>query len=129
MSRQVQSHLMSVAGKHDTLMNHVSLSELDNIHKKDRVIDIDNLQGICIYIVFKMKYPHIISEFFLIRDFISRNVELSSRSIFLNVLKGGIDFLLNNIEKEKQNEPTNSAFFESIILDRRNTVIEHLPQS
>ena len=124
----MQSHLLSAAaGKNDTLLNHISLSQLADLHKKDRVIDIDNLQGICIYIVFKMKYPHIISEFFLIRDFISRNVELSSRSIFLNVLKGGIDYLLNNIEKEKQHEPTNSAFFDSIVVERKNTVVEHLP--
>jgi len=67
-------------------------------NNKDRVIDIDNLQGICIYIVFAMRYPSVVTEYFLVRDFLSKNVELSSRSIFLNVLKGGIDYLLSWIE-------------------------------
>ena len=67
-------------------------------NNKDRVIDIDNLQGICIYIVFAMRYPNVVTEYFLVRDFLSKNVELSSRSIFLNVLKGGIDYLLSWIE-------------------------------
>ena len=48
-----------------------------------------------------MGYANIVSEFFLIQDFVSDNVNLSSRSIFLNVLKGGIDYLLNCIEQEK----------------------------
>jgi hypothetical protein len=45
-----------------------------------------------------MRYPSVVTEYFLVRDFLSKNVELSSRSIFLNVLKGGIDYLLSWIE-------------------------------
>jgi hypothetical protein len=44
-----------------------------------------------------MKYPYLIADYFLINDFVSKNVELSSRSLFLGVLKGGIDYLLNLI--------------------------------
>lgn len=60
-------------------------------------MDIDNLQSLCIYIVYMMKYPYLIADYFLINDFVSKNVELSSRTIFLNVLKGGIDYLLDLI--------------------------------
>ena len=80
----------------------IELSNMLNWDKKDRVIDIDNLQGICIYLVFAMKYPYIISEFFIIQEFVSKHVSLSSRSIFLNVMKGGVDYLLNCIEREKE---------------------------
>mmetsp|Transcript_9427 Transcript_9427/g.14437 ORF Transcript_9427/g.14437 Transcript_9427/m.14437 type:complete len:92 (+) Transcript_9427:2207-2482(+) len=65
---------------------------------KKTQMDIDNLQGVCVYIVYKMKYSGIVSDYFLINDFISKNVELSSRSIFLNVLKGGVDYLLEQAE-------------------------------
>jgi len=70
-----------------------------------------------------MRYPNIVSEFFLIRDFVSKHVELSSRSIFLNVLKGGIDYLLGCIENDKKLENPLSEFFQSIIIaERSNTV-------
>lgn len=105
MNKKVQTHFQSIA-KNDRQLS--SFANSVDINKKERVIDIDNLQGICIYIVYAMKYAHIISEFFLINDFISKNVQLSSRSIFLNVIKGGIDYLLNNIEKELNQIDTRS---------------------
>jgi hypothetical protein len=46
---------------------------------------------------------------------VSHNVNLSSRSIFLNVLKGGIDYLLTCIEKERNDEDIKSMFFKSLI--------------
>ena len=48
-----------------------------------------------------MKYSGIVSDYFLINDFVSKNVEISSRSIFLNVLKGGVDYLLDQYETMK----------------------------
>lgn len=48
------------------LMEDGTLLEITNWDKKDRLIDIDNLQGICIYIVYQMAYSGIISEFFLV---------------------------------------------------------------
>ena len=97
------------------MLNQVAINSMTEWNKKDRVIDIDNLQGICIYIVFSMKQPLIVTEFFLVRDFLSKNVKLSSRSIFLNVLKGGIDYLLSCIEADKESSHNKSEFFESII--------------
>lgn len=70
-------------------------------NKKERVMDIDNLQGICIYLVESMKYPYLGIDYKIVTDFVSKNVGLSSRSIFLNVLKGGIDYLL---QKADENE-------------------------
>ena len=40
-------------------------------NKKDRVMDIDNLQGICVYMVYSMQYSNLISDFFLVNEFVS----------------------------------------------------------
>jgi hypothetical protein len=70
-------------------------------------MDIDNLQGLIVYLIFQMKNPGIIADYFLISEFVSRNVQISSRSIFLNVLKGGVDYILKQIEMG--NDPTPKA--------------------
>ena len=63
-----------------------------------------------------MHYPNIISDYFLVSDFVSQSVQLSSRAIFLNVLKGGIDFLLDSIEKDQLDKgDENSKFFNSLV--------------
>lgn len=72
--------------------------------KKDRVMDIDTLQSLCIYLVRSMGYAHLISDNFLICDFLSYSVKLSSRCIFLNVIKGAIDCILDKLEEDRWNE-------------------------
>lgn len=72
------------------------------------------MQGICIYIVYTMGYSGILAEYNLIQDFVSRSVNLSSRSIFLNVLKSGIDFLVQCLEEESERGSVKSLFFQSI---------------
>ena len=61
---------------------------------KDRNIDIDNLQAITIFIIFQMKNPQMLVECFLISEFVSEGTKLSTRALFLNVVKASIDFLL-----------------------------------
>lgn len=56
------------------LVNSEALFSNLNFNKKDRVIDIDNLQGICIFIVYSMRYSNIISDYFLVTDFVSNSV-------------------------------------------------------
>lgn len=88
------------------MQNQFDSEVLNNINEKntkERMVDMDNLQSLCIYIVYSMKYSYLIADYFMINDFVSKNVELSSRNIFLGVLKGGIDYLLNSIQK-KENE-------------------------
>jgi hypothetical protein len=79
------------------------LNTINEKNTKERMVDMDNLQSLCIYILYSMKYSYLIADYFMINDFVSKNVELSSRNIFLGVLKGGIDYLLNSIQK-KENE-------------------------
>lgn len=57
-------------------------------------IDIDTLQSLSVYLVLKLNYAHLISDYQMIHDFVSRNVKLSARFIYLNLLKGGTDYLL-----------------------------------
>lgn len=57
-------------------------------------IDIDTLQTLCIYLVLQLDYAHFIADYQMIHDFVSENVKLSARFIYLNVLKGGTDYLL-----------------------------------
>ena len=61
-------------------------------------MDSDNLLGICIYLVNQLKNKYIICDYFLINDFVSENIQLSSRSIFLGLIKGGVDYILDQIE-------------------------------
>lgn len=42
-----------------------------------------------------MKNKYIICDYFLINDFVSENIQLSSRSIFLGLIKGGLDYILD----------------------------------
>lgn len=51
-----------------------------------RNIDIDNLQGITIYIVWAMQKPTVIVDCFLTTEFLSRSTKVSTRSMFLKVL-------------------------------------------
>jgi len=78
-------------------------------------MDIDNLQGICVYMVYSMQYSNLISDFFLVNEFVSQKVQLTSRAMFFYVLKGGIDFLLDGIEKEGNNNNHAKQFFDSIL--------------
>jgi hypothetical protein len=78
------------------------LNTINEKNTKERMVDMDNLQSLCIYIVYSMKYSYLIADYFMISDFVSKNVELSSRNIFLGVLKGGIDYLLNSIQKNEK---------------------------
>ena len=80
--------------------------------KKERVIDIDNLTSISIYILQEMGYPYVVCDYNLILDFTSSNILISSRCIYLNVLKGASEYLL---EIAKQNEE---------ILQQLTTVME-----
>ena len=67
----------------------------------DRNIDIDNLQGITIYLVWASQRPELIVDLFLISEFISETTKKSTRTMYLDVLKASIDFLLEmNIEGE-----------------------------
>lgn len=61
---------------------------------KDRNIDIDNLQAISIYIISQIKNPLILVECFIISEFVSQSTKLSTRALFLDVVKASIDFLL-----------------------------------
>ena len=78
-------------------------SEVDNfwedterfLSKAERNIDIDNLQGITIYIVSAIKDPSILIDCLITAEFLSKGTKLSTRTLFLNVLKASIDFLLD----------------------------------
>lgn len=68
------------------------------------MIDIDNLQGLVIYLVWAMQYPEIITECQMTTEFISEGVSSCSRSIFLLLLQSSIDFLLNKYGDSTESE-------------------------
>jgi hypothetical protein len=90
------------------LAEEVDLYLQDHIEQQ-RNIDIDNLQGITIYIVWAMQKPTIIVDCFLTAEFLSRSTKVSTRTMFLKVLQSSIDFLLEMgpSEQPKAVEPTN----------------------
>lgn len=81
-------------------------------------MDIDNLQSVSIFIVNQMRYPLLISEYFLINDFVSKNVGISARSIFLNCIKSAVDFILEQIQNSNP------------LKDRKiqSSLVEHIDQ-
>ena len=71
--------------------------------KSDRNIDIDNLQGITIYLVWAAQRPELIVDLFLVSEFISETTKKSTRIMYLDVLKASIDYLLEaNLDDPKQ---------------------------
>ena len=58
-------------------------------------MDIDNLQGITIYLVWALQRPSLIVDLFLISEFISDCTKKSVRTMYLDVLKASVDFLLD----------------------------------
>lgn len=67
----------------------------DKFHSgKQRIIDIDNLQGITIYIVWALQRPTIIVDCFIITEFLSRTAKKSTRATFLLAIQASLDFLL-----------------------------------
>ena len=65
------------------------------LSKAERNIDIDNLQGITIYIVWALKDPSILIDCLLTSEFLSKGTKLSTRTLFLQMLKSSIDYLLD----------------------------------
>jgi len=65
------------------------------LSRGERNIDIDNLQGIAIYIVWALKQPSILIDCLITSEFLSKGTKLSTRTLFLNVLKNSIEFLLD----------------------------------
>lgn len=65
------------------------------LSRAERNIDIDNLQGITIYMVWALKQPSIFIDCLLTTQFLSKGTKLSTRNLFLSLLKNSIDYLLD----------------------------------
>ena len=55
----------------------------------------DNLQGITIYLVWALKEPSILTDLIITQEFITRSTKLSTRCLFLEVMKSSIEYLLD----------------------------------
>ena len=93
-------------------------SEVDNfwedtdrfLNKAERNIDIDNLQGITIYIVWALKHPAILIDCLLTTEFLSKATKMSTRTLFLQVLRSSIDYLLDiAVDENPQETPDESS--------------------
>ena len=47
-----------------------------------------------------MKYPELAADYYFVSDFLSYSMTLSSRAIFLNVIKGAVDCIVQNFTEE-----------------------------
>ena len=76
------------------------------LSKAERNIDIDNLQGITIYIVWALKHPAILIDCLLTTEFLSKATKMSTRTLFLQVLRSSIDYLLDiEVDENPQETP------------------------
>jgi hypothetical protein len=41
-----------------------------------------------------MDYPYFISDYYMVKDMVSYNVQISSRFIYIDTLKAGVDYIL-----------------------------------
>ena len=55
----------------------------------------DNLQGIAIYLVWALKEPSIVADLIITQEFLTRSTKLSTRCLFLEVMKSSIEYLLD----------------------------------
>ena len=82
--------------------------------KAERNIDIDNLQGITIYIVWAAKTPSILIDCLITSEFLSKGTKLSTRTLFLEMLRSSIDFLLDiQVDQNPQETPDESSYLRS----------------
>ena len=84
------------------------------LSKAERNIDIDNLQGITIYIVWAAKMPSILTDCLITSEFLSKGTKLSTRTLFLEMLRSSIDFLLDiQVDQNPQETPDESSYLRS----------------
>ena len=57
------------------------------------IIDVDNLQGILIYIISRLKNPTLIADLHLIEDYIPSGVKKSNRLFYLMLMKAACEYL------------------------------------
>ena len=74
----------------------------------ERNIDMDNLQGITIYIVWALKDPTIVADLLITQEFLTKSTKLSTRSLFLEVLKSSIEYLLDIPLEQSEDESPGS---------------------
>ena len=85
------------------------------LSRGDRNIDIDNLQGLTIYIVWAMKQPSILIDCLITSQFLSKATKMSTRCLFLNLLRNSITFLLDiEMDQNPQEEQDLSSRVKSV---------------
>jgi len=62
-------------------------------------IDVDVLQGICIYLIANLQYPHILTELEITEEFITKSASLSNRAFSLVMLKSSCEYLIERKEE------------------------------
>ena len=73
----------------------------------------DNLQGITIYIVWALKDPTIVADLLITQEFLTKSTKLSTRSLFLEVLKSSIEYLLDiPLEQSEDESPGSQQTFQ-----------------
>jgi Vacuolar sorting protein 9 (VPS9) domain len=71
-----------------------------DIPAKKLSIDTDQLQGILIYVVSRMKYPQILTEVHIVEKFLPKGVRKSARAMYLEMIGAACSYLLDlNITK------------------------------
>jgi hypothetical protein len=72
---------------------------------KDVILDIDNLQALCILIVWWSRFSGLLVECFLIGEFVSKLTKDTTKMLYLDVLKASIDFFLEMEFHESCQDP------------------------
>ena len=95
----LQSPVDKLALVHETLKITLPL-EVEKYWKScselpaDVILDIDNLQALCILLVWWSRFSNLLVECFLIGEFVSKLTKMSTKMLYLDVLKASIDFFL-----------------------------------
>ena len=78
------------------------------LKSSERNIDIDDLQGIVIYLVWALKDASLLIECTMIDEFASKGTKLNVRSLFQQMLMSSIKYLLE-IELDKNPQESEQA--------------------
>lgn len=85
------------------------------IPPKKLSIDTDQLQGILIFIVSRLKYPQILSEVHIIERFLPKGIRKSTRALYLEMIGAACTYLLeldiDSYKKDIRNDSVSESLY------------------
>lgn len=77
-------------------------------------VDIDSLQALTVQLVHATRHPQFIADYCMIKNLVSPKVRLSARFIYLETVKAGIDWLVEQAKAGMRGQSDYQVTYQSI---------------